>query len=71
MGRGTGNAYMQAKLPQQLMAMMQDVLYEILLDIHKAYDSLDRNCFLDMLGNPIKDPQHDIPLREYIMRLQL
>ena len=42
-GRGTGTASLKVKMLQQLMEMREEVLYEIFLDLHKAYDALDRN----------------------------
>ena len=39
--RGTGTAYIEANLRQHPMDMREEVLYEIFLDIHKAYVSLD------------------------------
>ena len=33
----------EAKLLQQLAALREEVLYRILLDLHKAYDALDRS----------------------------
>ena len=30
--------------------MTEEVLYEIFLDLHKAYDALDRNRCLDILA---------------------
>ena len=35
---------------QQLMAMRKDDLYEIFLDIHKAYEALDIKRCLDILA---------------------
>ena len=40
-GRGTGTASIEAKLPQQLEAMREEVLYEVLLDLRKAYANLE------------------------------
>ena len=40
-GRGTGTATLEAKLLQQLAALMDEFLYVIFLDLHKAYDALD------------------------------
>ena len=40
-GRGTGTAYIEATLLQHPMAMREEVLYEIFLDLHKAYGDLD------------------------------
>ena len=38
--KGTGNASLEADLLQQLMDMSEEALYDILLDLHKAYESL-------------------------------
>ena len=48
-GRGTGTATLEAKLLHQLAALREEVLYVILLDLHKAYDALDRPRCLDIL----------------------
>ena len=40
-GRGIGTASLEAKLLQHPMAMREEVLYEIFLDLHKAYGALD------------------------------
>ena len=45
-GHGTGTATLKAKLIQQLVAMREEVLYVIFLDLHKAYDDLDRDICL-------------------------
>ena len=50
MGRGTGTASLEANLPQDLMAMSYEVLYEILLYLHKAYDALDHDYCLKTLA---------------------
>ena len=42
-GCGTGTANPEAKLLQQLAALREEVLYMIFLDLHKAYDALDRS----------------------------
>ena len=34
-GRGMGTATLEAKLLQQLAAMMEDILYLVFLDLHK------------------------------------
>ena len=41
-GRGTGTATLEAKLLQQIADLREEVLYVIFLDLHKAYDALDR-----------------------------
>ena len=48
-GRGTGTATLESKLLQQLSAMREEVLYVIFLDLHKAYDALDRSRCLEIL----------------------
>ena len=40
-GRGTGDAYIKAKLLQKLTATREDSLYEVLLDLKKSYYALD------------------------------
>ena len=37
------------QLLQQLAALREEVLYVIFLDLHKAYDALDRSRCLDIL----------------------
>ena len=49
-GRGTGTASLEANLPQQLMDMRSEVLHEILLYLHKAYDDLYRDYCLENLA---------------------
>ena len=49
MGRSTGNAYKEDNLVQQIMALREEVLKEIFLDIQKTYDDLDRNRCLEIL----------------------
>ena len=39
-GRGTYTTTLEAKLLQQLATLREEVLYLILLDLHKAYDTL-------------------------------
>jgi len=48
-GRGTGTAIIEAKLLQQLAAIQQVPLFEIFLDLRKAYDTLDRDRTLQIL----------------------
>jgi len=47
--RGTGTAVIEAKLIQQLAARRQVPLYEVFLDLRKAYDTLDRQGALEIL----------------------
>ena len=48
-GRSTGTATLEEKLLYQLAALMEEVLYGIFLDLHKAYDALDRSDCLEIL----------------------
>jgi hypothetical protein len=49
-GRGTGTAVMEAKLAQQLAHLEQVPFYGIFLDLKKAFDSMDRELCLLILG---------------------
>ena len=40
-GCGTGTATLEDKLLHQLAALREEVLYVILLEMHKAYNALD------------------------------
>ena len=48
--RGTGTAIMEVKLQQQLAWVDQEPLYQIYLDLRKAYDALDRGRCLEILA---------------------
>ena len=48
-GRGKGTATLEANILQQLAALKEEVLYVIFLDLHKAYDALDRSRCLEIL----------------------
>ena len=48
-GRCTGTATLEAKLLHKLADMRKEVLYLILLDLHKAYDALERSSCLEIL----------------------
>ncbi len=48
--RGTGTAIMEAKLQQQLAWAEQEPLYQIYLDLQKAYDALDQGRCLEILA---------------------
>ena len=48
-GRGTGTTTLEVKILHQVMAMRKAVIHAIFLDLHKAYDALDRSRFLDIL----------------------
>ena len=46
---GTGTATLKTKLLHQLADLREEVLYGIFLDLHKAYDALDRSRCLEIL----------------------
>ena len=48
-GRGIGTATLEAKLAQQLVEIVHEPLLHIFLDMRKAYDSLDRGWFMEIL----------------------
>ena len=48
-GRGTVAASLKAKLLQKLVDMMEEILYDIFLDLHKSYDTLDHDFCLNIL----------------------
>jgi hypothetical protein len=54
--RGTGTAIMEAKTQQQLAWAEQELLYQIYLDLRKAYDALDRGRCLEILACYKVDP---------------
>jgi hypothetical protein len=47
---GMGTAIMEVKLQQQLAWVEQEPLYQIYLDLRKAYDALDRGRCLEILA---------------------
>ena len=47
--RGISTASIEAKMLQHLAEMREDFLYEIFLDLHKAYDAFDCGLGLDFL----------------------
>jgi hypothetical protein len=48
-GRGTGTATIEAKLCQQMATIQQVPLFQIYLDLRKAYDALDRERCLEIV----------------------
>ena len=44
-----GTDYIKAKLLNQLIALREEVLHDIFLDMHKAYDALDCGICLEIL----------------------
>ena len=70
-GRGKGTATLEANLLQQLAALREEVLYVIFLDLHKAYDALDRSRCLEILEGYIVGPHARELLRKYWHRLTM
>ena len=70
-GRGTGTATLEAKLLQQLVALREEVLSVIFLDLHKAYDALDRSRCLEILEGYSVVPRSCRLLRTYWGRLSM
>ena len=70
-GRGTGTATIEAKLLHQLAALREEVLYMIFLDMHKAYDALDRYRCLYILEGYGVGPQSCRFLQTYWRRLMM
>ena len=48
-GRGMGTSTLKVKLLHQVTAMREAVLHTIFLELHKAYNSLDRSRYLEIL----------------------
>ena len=48
-GRGTGTTSLEIKLLQKVMAIREEALYIIFLDIHTVYYDLERSRLLDIL----------------------
>ena len=70
-GRSTCTATLEAKLIQKLAALREDVLYVILLDLHKACDALDRSRCLEILEGYGVGPQDHWILQTYWRRLTM
>ena len=70
-GRGTGTATLDAKLLQQLTALREEVLYVIFLDLHKAYDALDRSRCMEILEDYSVGLQSRRLLQTYWRRLMM
>jgi hypothetical protein len=48
--RGTSTANIEAKLQMQLSCVLRQTLYQIFIDLAKAYDTLDRGRTLEILA---------------------
>ena len=49
-GYGTGNSDLKAKLIQHFIDIREAVLFEVLLDLQKGYDALDRERCLEIIA---------------------
>ena len=67
----TGTATLEAKLLQQLAALREEVLYVIFLDLHKAYDTLDRSSCMEILEGYGIGPWARNLLKQYWHRLTI
>ena len=45
----TCTASLEVKLIQQLKSMREEVLFAIFIDLHKVYETLERDSFLEIL----------------------
>ena len=70
-GRGTGTATLNAKLIQKLVALREEVLYVIFLDLQKFYDALDRSRCLYILEGYGVGPRVRRILQTYWRRLTM
>ena len=48
-GRGMGTATLEAKLLHQLAGISHELLFQVFLDVQKAYNSLDRGRCVEIL----------------------
>ena len=70
-GHSTGTATIKAKLLHKLAALREEVLYTIFLDLHKAYDALDRSRCLEILEGYGVGPRARRLLQKYWRRLTM
>ena len=69
--RGLGTVNLEVKLIQKVTAMRKEVLYVIFMDMHKAYDALDRSRCLDILEGYGMGPRALRLFRRYWDRLRM
>ena len=70
-GCGTGTLTLELKLLQQIAALREAVIHVLLLDMHKAYDALDRSSCLDILEGYGVGPRALRLLRRYCGHIQM
>ena len=64
-GHGMGTASLKAKFLQHLMARREEILYEVFLDLRKAYDALDRERCMEILVGYGVGPRIERIIRHY------
>ena len=64
-GQGTGTASLEAKFLRQLTSEREEVLYFFFLDLHKSYDALDRERYMEILVEYGFGPRMEIILWYY------
>ena len=64
-GRGTGMAILESKLAKQLAGLAHEPLFQVCLDIRKAYDSLEREQCLEVLNGYGMGPNLTHLLKSY------
>ena len=70
-GCGAGSAALEDNLIQQLMVIREAVHFEVLMDLHKAYDTLDQDICLKILTLYVVGPWALQLLRTYWDRLTM
>ena len=56
---------MEAKLEQQLVEIFHDPLFQVLIDVQKAYDSLDRGRCMEIIRGYGLGPKLHRLLQQY------
>ena len=64
-GKGAGTATMEAKLAQQLAVLVNEPLLQVFLYVQKAYNSLNRGRYMDVLRGYIIGPNLQRLLQRY------
>ena len=70
-GSGTGTATLEVKMLQKVVALREAVLHAIFLDLHKAYNDLDRSRCLGILEGYGVGTRALCLLRKYWVRLDM
>ena len=63
--KGTGTAFLEANLLQNLVELREKFLYEVLLGLRKAYDALNRESCMKIIGGYGSIPQMERILWNY------